>query len=65
MYSWARSDVQKPLGCSTNLKAMRCQSAMPDAIGEARLVPGLLPVHGIRLGYLQEYPGCVAAVHCC
>ncbi len=53
------------MGRSTDLKAVRCQSALPDAVGEAGLVPGVLPVQRVGLGDLQQDPRRAAAVRGC
>ena len=53
------------MGRRTDLKAVRCQSALPDAVGEARLVPGVLPIQRVGLRNLQQDPRRAAAVHSC
>ena len=53
------------VGRSTDLEAVRRQGALPDAIGEAGLVPGVLPIQRIGLGDLQQDPRRAAAVHSC
>ena len=52
-------------GRGTDLEAVRGQSALPDAVGEAGLVPGVLPIQGVGLGDLQQDPRRAAAVRGC
>lgn len=47
----------------TYLKAMRGKRALPDAIRESGLVPGVLPIERVRLRNFQQDPGAAAAVH--
>lgn len=47
----------------TYLKAMRGKRALPDAIRESGLVPGVLPIERVGLRNFQQDPSAAAAVH--